>query len=108
MLQSSGPTDSDLRTRMSDERPLKPADRSREETTVPETFNRTVADAKQILLARPSPYYWRITIDHPPLNIFGPDTIPQLNDVITALETANQVTVVVFDRAVAGVFLTHS
>src|SRR5712664_4223355 len=84
-----------------------PADRLREETTVPETFNRTVADPKQILLARPSPHYWRITLDHPPLNIFGPDTIPQLNDVITALETDTQVKVVVFDSAVEGFFLTH-
>jgi enoyl-CoA hydratase/carnithine racemase len=74
---------------------------------VPETFNRTVADAKQILLARPSPHHWRVTIDHPPLNIFGPDTIPQLNDVITALETDTQVKVVVFDSAVEGFFLTH-
>jgi len=74
---------------------------------VPETFNRTVADATQILLTRPSPHYWRITIDHPPLNIFGPDTIPQLNDVITALETDTQVKVVVFDSAVEGFFLTH-
>jgi len=74
---------------------------------VPETFNRTEAEAKQILLTRPSPHYWRITIDHPPLNIFGPDTIPQLNDVITALETDTQVKVVVFDSAVEGFFLTH-
>src|SRR5712672_4696015 len=86
---------------------LRPADRSHEETTVPEKFNRTVADAKQILLARPSPHYWRITIDHPPLNICGPDTIPQLNEVITALETDKQVKVVVFDSAVKGFFLTH-
>src|SRR5258708_6810630 len=107
MLQSSGPTDADLRARMSDERPPKPADRSHEETTVPEKFNRTVANAKQILLARPSPHYWRITLDHPPLNIFGPDTIPQLNEVITALETDKQVKVVVFDSAVEGFFLTH-
>ena len=74
---------------------------------MPEKFNRTVADAKQILLAQPSPHYWRITIDHPPLNIFGPDTIPQLNEVITALETDTQVKVVVFDSAVEGFFLTH-
>ena len=25
---------------------------------------------------------------HPPLNIFGPDTIPLLNEIVTALETA--------------------
>ena len=74
---------------------------------MPEKFNRAVGDAKQILLARPSPHCWRITIDHPPLNIFGPDTIPQLNEVITALETDEQVKVVVFDSAVEGFFLTH-
>src|SRR3982074_2102566 len=62
---------------------------------------------KQIHLARRSPHYGRITIDHPPLNIFGPDTIPQLNGVITALETDTQVKVVVFDSAVEGFFLTH-
>jgi enoyl-CoA hydratase/carnithine racemase len=74
---------------------------------VPEKFDRTVGDAKQIRLARASPHYWRITLDHPPLNIFGPDTIPQLNEVITALETDEQVKVVVFDSAVEGFFLTH-
>src|SRR5256714_14012163 len=47
--------------------------------------------AKQVLLARRSPAYWRVTINHPPLNIFGPDTIPQLNQIITALETDEHV-----------------
>jgi len=51
--------------------------------------------------------YWRVTFDHPPLNIFGPETIPQLNEIITALETDEQVKVVVFDSAVEGFFLTH-
>jgi len=62
---------------------------------------------KQILLTRRSPAYWRVTINHPPLNIFGPDTIPQLNEVITAIETDEQVKVVVFDSAIEGFFLTH-
>ena len=62
---------------------------------------------KQIHLTRRSPYYWRVTIDHPPLNIFGPDTIPQLDEVITAIETDEDVKVVVFDSAVEGFFLTH-
>ncbi len=62
---------------------------------------------KQILLTRRSPAYWRVTINHPPLNIFGPDTIPQLNEAITALETDEQVKVVVFDSAIEGFFLTH-
>jgi len=65
------------------------------------------AGTKQIQLTRRSPNYWRVTIDHPPLNIFGPETIPQLNEVITALETDEDVKVVVFDSAVEGFFLTH-
>jgi enoyl-CoA hydratase/carnithine racemase len=62
---------------------------------------------KQIHLTRRSRNYWRVTIDHPPLNIFGPDTIPQLDEVITAIETDEDVKVVVFDSAVEGFFLTH-
>jgi len=37
-------------------------------------------------LERRLPSYWRVTFDHPPLNIFGPETIPQLNETIVALE----------------------
>src|ERR1700693_3298646 len=62
---------------------------------------------KQILLTRRSATYWRVTFNHPPLNIFGPDTIPQLNEAITAVETDEQVKVVVFDSAIEGFFLTH-
>src|SRR5712672_1660912 len=72
-------------------------------------FNKTdlTATNSQINLTRRSPYYWRVTINRPPLNIFGPDTIPQLNDAITAIETDEQVKVVVFDSAIEGFFLTH-
>src|SRR5579871_909314 len=64
-------------------------------------------NAKQIHLVKRSPMYWRVTFDHPPLNIFGPETIPQLNEIITALETDESVKMVVFDSAVEGFFLTH-
>ena len=63
--------------------------------------------AIQIRVVRRSPEYWRVTFDHPPLNIFGPETIPQLNEIITALETDESVKMVVFDSAVEGFFLTH-
>src|SRR6516165_3569598 len=63
--------------------------------------------ARQIRLARRTSSYWRATFDHPPLNIFGPETIPQLNEIVTALETDDKVKVVVFDSAVEGFFLTH-
>jgi enoyl-CoA hydratase/carnithine racemase len=63
--------------------------------------------ARRIRLTRRSPHYWRVTIDHPPLNIFGPDTIPQLDEAIRAIDTDPNVKVVVFDSAVEGYFLTH-
>jgi enoyl-CoA hydratase/carnithine racemase len=67
---------------------------------------KTLADHR-IWLERCQPSYWRVTFDHPPLNIFGPETIPQLNEIVTALETDPDVKVVVFDSAVEGFFLTH-
>jgi enoyl-CoA hydratase/carnithine racemase len=67
---------------------------------------KTFASA-QVHLERRLPSYWRVTFDHPPLNIFGPETIPQLDEIITAIETDEQVKVVVFDSSVEGFFLTH-
>ena len=64
-------------------------------------------DAKGIRLERRSPFYWRVTFDMPPLNIFGPKNLPRLDEIVTALETNDRVKVVVFDSAVAGFFITH-
>ena len=64
-------------------------------------------NAQEILLTRITPAYWRVTFHNPPYNIYGPQTMPQLNEVITALETDPQVKVVVFDSDVEGFFLTH-
>jgi enoyl-CoA hydratase/carnithine racemase len=66
-----------------------------------------IADAGQIRVDRRSPAYWRVTFDLPPLNIFGPGNMAQLNAVVTALESDGQVKVVVFDSAIEGFFLTH-
>src|SRR5437868_6560676 len=66
-----------------------------------------VANTRQIRLVRRTPSYWRGTFDNPPLNIFGPETIPELNEIVTALETDEDVKVVVFDSAVEGFFLPH-
>jgi enoyl-CoA hydratase/carnithine racemase len=66
-----------------------------------------ISSNQQVRLERRLPSYWRVTFDIPPVNIFGPSTIPQLNEVITALEADKEVKVVVFDSAVEGFFLTH-
>jgi enoyl-CoA hydratase/carnithine racemase len=65
------------------------------------------SNTRQIRLERISSAYWRVTFDHPPLNIFGPDTIPQLEEIVRSLESDTSVKVVVFDSAVEGFFLTH-
>jgi enoyl-CoA hydratase/carnithine racemase len=69
--------------------------------------NYAATKTTEIHLAQRSREYWRVTFDHPPLNIFGPQTIPQLNEIVTALETDKHVKVVVFDSALEGYFLTH-
>ena len=61
----------------------------------------------EIRLTKHSDAYWRVTIDLPPLNIFGPANIPQLEAIVSKLETDDRVRVVVLDSAVEGFFLTH-
>src|SRR5215469_1053342 len=70
--------------------------------------NSPAPKTRGIRLSRRSPAYWRVTFDHPPLNIFGPEGILEMAEVITALETDEHVKVVVFDSAVEGFFLNHS
>src|SRR5258707_12347365 len=71
--------------------------------------DRTFAATKMshIHVTKRSTESWRVPFDHPPLNIFGPEMLPQVNEIITALETDEQVKVVVFDSAVEGFFLIH-
>src|SRR5215831_7563396 len=86
---------------------LTPATATRQDLTARTALTPHAPIAKRILLTQRSPAYWRVTFNHPPLNIFGPESIPQLNEVVTALESDENVKVVVFDSAVEGFFLTH-
>lgn len=71
------------------------------------TETRASTGTRRIRLTRSSPSYWRVTFDLPPVNIFGPAEIPQLEEIVTAIETDKYVKVVVFDSAVEGFFITH-
>ena len=62
----------------------------------------------QIKLTRSSPRYWRVTFDNPPLNLMGPEFVLEFREIIAALETDQELRVVVFDSAVEGFFLNHS
>ena len=68
---------------------------------------KTATPTQQIRLKRHSPSFWRVTFDLPPLNIFGPETIPQLDKIIRAIESDEKVKVVVFDSAIEGFFVIH-
>jgi enoyl-CoA hydratase/carnithine racemase len=69
---------------------------------------RSATDAKdQVRITRVTPEYWRVTFHNPPFNIYGPNTTPQLNKAVTAIEADPQVKVVVFDSDVPDFFLTH-
>ena len=68
----------------------------------------TTAKTAQIKLTRMSPVYWRITFDNPPLNLMGPEFVLEFREIVTAVETDEQVRVLVFDSAVEGFFLNHS
>ena len=62
----------------------------------------------QLRLTRRSPAYWRVTFDNPPINVMGPETVRQFQQIIDAIESDEQVKVVVFDSAIDGYFLNHS
>src|ERR1700677_2066852 len=46
--------------------------------------------------------FCRVMFALPPLNIFGPANIPQLEEVVSSLESDDRVKVVVFCRAIDG------
>src|SRR5438132_5953982 len=62
----------------------------------------------QIRLNRQSPSCWRVIFDNPPLNLMGPQFVLELREIMTAIESDEQVKVVVFESAVEGFFLNHS
>lgn len=62
----------------------------------------------QIRVSKVSSAYWRVTFDNPPLNLMGPQFLVEFAPIITAIESDENLRVVVFDSAVEGFFLNHS
>ena len=61
-----------------------------------------------VRLNRQSPTCWRVIFDNPPLNLMGPQFVLEFREIMTAIESDEQVRVVVFESAVEGFFLNHS
>jgi enoyl-CoA hydratase/carnithine racemase len=54
-----------------------------------------------------SPSYWKVTFENGPVNLIDADTIDELARVVTWIEEAPSVTVVVFDSANPDYFMAH-
>jgi enoyl-CoA hydratase/carnithine racemase len=68
----------------------------------------STTNTTQIRLNRVSHALWRIVFDNPPLNLMGPRFVLQFRDIVDAIETDEQVKVVIFESAVDKYFLNHS
>jgi len=66
------------------------------------------SSAAQVRLNRVAPTYWRVVMNNPPLNLMGPEFVLQFREIMAAIESDEQLKVVVFESAVEGFFLNHS
>jgi len=69
---------------------------------------KATAKTAQVRLNRQSPACWRVIFDNPPLNLMGPEFVLEFREIMAAIETDEQVKVVVFESAVEGFYLNHS
>ncbi|PRY04438.1 enoyl-CoA hydratase/isomerase family protein [Paraburkholderia sp. BL25I1N1] len=61
----------------------------------------------QFKLTAVSPLFWRVAFNNPPVNVIGPAMIGELKQLLTELETNQEVNVVVFESADPDFFLAH-
>ena len=64
--------------------------------------------AARVRLNRVTDAYRRVVLDNPPLNLMDPGIVVDFREILTTLESDDQVKVVVFESAVTGFFLNHS
>lgn len=61
----------------------------------------------QLRIDKSNPRSWRVTFDHPPINLVDAETIREYASLVGDLETDEQVRVVVFDSADPDYFIAH-
>lgn len=60
-----------------------------------------------LTITEPVPGYQHVVLDNPPLNLFDPDLVAELNTALTAWEAGEAVKVVVFESANPDFFMAH-
>src|SRR5277367_4033941 len=61
----------------------------------------------QLSLTRRSDAYWRVTFDHPPINLLDDNTVPELERLLDLAEAESELKVIVFDSANPDFFIAH-
>ena len=51
--------------------------------------------------------FWQVTIDAPPLNLFGPELLTGLEELIRRIQASQELRVILFDSAVTDFFIAH-
>lgn len=58
-------------------------------------------------LIRHNAGFWQVTIDAPPINLFGPELLTGLEEVVLRMKNDQELRVVVFDSAIPEYFIAH-
>ena len=61
----------------------------------------------QLSLTRCSDAYWRVTFNHPPINLFDSNTVPELERLLDLAEAEPKLKAIVFDSANPDFFIAH-
>ena len=61
----------------------------------------------QLSLTKCSDAYWRVTFNHPPINLLDDNTVPELEHLLDLAEAAPRLKVIVFDSANPDFFIAH-
>jgi enoyl-CoA hydratase/carnithine racemase len=61
----------------------------------------------QLSLTRFSDAYWRVTFNHPPINLFDNNTVPELERLLDLAEAEPKLKAIVFDSANPDFFIAH-
>src|SRR5215813_15424599 len=51
--------------------------------------------------------FWQVSMDDPPFNLFGPELLTGLEEVVRRMQASSELRVIVFDSAVADFFIAH-
>ncbi|MFE0450412.1 enoyl-CoA hydratase/isomerase family protein [Streptomyces sp. NPDC058914] len=66
-----------------------------------------MSSSEQFAVQEVTPSYWKVTFSNGEINLIDPDTIEQLAELITRIEQAPDLTVVVFRSANPDFFMAH-